>query len=64
MDADAFWQLYEEELTSFGMSAQAVGWARKRVAYFVESTKRVRLRDKTAEDIKGYPVSFVVNHLE
>lgn len=60
MDADTFWKLYEKELTSVGMSPQAVIWARKRVAYFVESTKRVRLRDKTAEDIKGYLSKQVV----
>lgn len=60
MDADTFWQLYERELASFGMNAQAVIWARKRVAYFVESTKRVRLSDKTAEDIKGYLSKQVV----
>ncbi|MDP6629525.1 MAG: integron integrase [Kiritimatiellia bacterium] len=36
------------------MNPQAVAWARKRVVYFIESTKRVRLGHKTAEDIKGY----------
>jgi integron integrase len=60
MDADTFWKIYERELMSFGMSAPAVDWARKRVTYFVESTKRVRLRDKTAEDIKGYLSKQVV----
>ncbi len=54
MDVKAFWELYEARLASAGMNDKAIGWACKRVAYFLESTKRVRLRDKTAEDIKAY----------
>ena len=54
MDADTFWELYEAKLVSDGMNPRAVEWARKRVAYFIDKTKRVRLRDKTAEDIRAY----------
>ncbi len=51
MDAEAFWSLYEGALTSEGMTREAVDWAHKRAAYFVQSTARVRLSEKTEEDI-------------
>jgi integron integrase len=54
MDAEAFWRIYEEALSRDGVEEQAIKWHRRRAEYFVESTRRVRLRDKTAEDIKGY----------
>ena len=54
MDTDTFWREYERALGASGMVEKEIKWARKRVAYFIESTKRVRLSDKTEEDIKGY----------
>ncbi len=54
MDAEAFWKLYEDALSADGMEGKALQWARKRIEYFIASTGRVRLSEKTAEDIKGY----------
>ena len=54
MDATEFWTLYEQALISDGIEKKALPWARKRIEYFIESTGRVKLSDKTAEDITGY----------
>jgi hypothetical protein len=54
MDAEAFWKMYEEQLSASGLHPKAVAWCRKRTAFFIETTKRVKLKDKTSEDIKGY----------
>ncbi len=54
MDIDTFWQEYEKALSSSGMDERAIKCVRKRVEYFIDSTRRIRLRDKTPEDIRGY----------
>jgi len=54
MNVETFWHEYEEALAASGMNKDGVKWAHKRAKYFIESTKRVRLADKTSEDIKGY----------
>ncbi len=54
MDAEAFWSMYEGQLLASGLHPKAVDWCRKRAECFIETTKRVRLKDKTSEDIKGY----------
>lgn len=54
MDAEAFWSMYEAHLRASGLHPKAVAWCRKRAAFFIETTKRVRLKEKTSEDIKGY----------
>ena len=54
MDTEAFWSMYEDQLLASGLHPKAVDWCRKRAEFFIETTKRVRLKDKTSEDIKGY----------
>ena len=46
MDAEAFWSMYEEQLLAAGLHPKAVAWCRKRAAFFIETTKRVRFKDK------------------
>ena len=47
MDAETFWEMYEEQLLASGLYPKAVAWCRKRATCFIETTKCVRRKDKT-----------------
>ena len=49
-----FWRQYRQAIIADGLDTKHTDWYIKRAEQFVERTKNVKLKDKTAEDVRAY----------